>query len=492
MSGDLRSGERQVSPTLAGIRRDHVARYEWARERMNELAIRREVVRPDDPDPNPSVLDLMCGVGYGSAILASAGFRTIGIDRSRESIEYAREHYNGPEYIEADALVLGEYPSADVGVIFEGIEHLPEPALALRKMRRAVDRLFVSVPNELVFPFRGYAFHEKHYTPAELEALLNGSGWQVVSWHGQTGPLSEVEPRRNGRTIIAECVPSAAPESETWREGLDAAVKVPTRVAIVAMGRSCGEYIRQGAAQGGYPSFVDEVWAINAMGGVILHDKLFAMDDVRIQARRVAAMDAGEYKMNPPVYGTMQWLKHHSGPIYTSRAHPDYPGLVEIPAEEIMRACDAVYFNSTVAWALGFALLELKRHGALRDLYLFGVDFSYSDGHKAERGRGNTEFLIGKLVERGVRVHLPPTTTLLDACEPLHMKVYGYDTETIELEPSPDGPVFRRTPLPEEDWPNPLDIELRYRPGSNIQYTDEERAAEKPPTELVEDGDANT
>lgn len=235
------------------------------------------------------------------------------------------------------------------------------------------------------------------------------------------------------------------------------------------MGRSCGDFIKAGAANGGYPGFVDEVWAINAMGGVILHDKLFAMDDVRMQEKRVAAMDAKQYKMNVPVHGTMRWLKYHTGPVFTSRAHPEYPGLVELPAQEIMRATDTAYFNSTVAWAIGYAMLERHRHGALTDLYLYGVDFSYADGHKAERGRACVEFLLGRAIERGIRLHIPPGTTLLDACEPVHMKVYGYDTERVELAPSDDGVVMTRTPLPEDEWPEALDLELRYRPGSDIE-----------------------
>jgi hypothetical protein len=52
----MRDGERQVAPTLEGIRRDHVARYEWAARRLKGR-----------------VLDACCGIGYGTQILAKAG-----------------------------------------------------------------------------------------------------------------------------------------------------------------------------------------------------------------------------------------------------------------------------------------------------------------------------------------------------------------------------------------------------------------------------------
>ena len=62
---ELLSNERQVAPTLDGIRRDHVARYEWA---ARQLA------------PESVVLDAACGVGYGSRVMADAGMTVRGTD----------------------------------------------------------------------------------------------------------------------------------------------------------------------------------------------------------------------------------------------------------------------------------------------------------------------------------------------------------------------------------------------------------------------------
>ena len=53
----MHDGERQVAPSLDGIRKDHVERYKLAAEIFGGL----------------SVMDVGCGVGYGAKVLADAG-----------------------------------------------------------------------------------------------------------------------------------------------------------------------------------------------------------------------------------------------------------------------------------------------------------------------------------------------------------------------------------------------------------------------------------
>ena len=65
----MRPGERQVSPTVDGIRADHVNRYKWA--------IDKTIGR---------VTDAACGIGYGSVILAEAGIKVRAIDIDAEAI----------------------------------------------------------------------------------------------------------------------------------------------------------------------------------------------------------------------------------------------------------------------------------------------------------------------------------------------------------------------------------------------------------------------
>ena len=74
----MNDGERQVAPTLDGIRRDHVARYEWAAKII---------------PAGSRVIDFACGVGYGTRVLCDAGHAAFGYDIDTEAHAYAVDHY---------------------------------------------------------------------------------------------------------------------------------------------------------------------------------------------------------------------------------------------------------------------------------------------------------------------------------------------------------------------------------------------------------------
>jgi hypothetical protein len=105
------------------------------------------------------------------------------------------------------------------------------------------------------------------------------------------------------------------------------------------------------------------------------------------------------------------WLRNHPGPIYTSRAHPDYPGLVEFPLEDVINSCGIAYFNNTAAYAVAYAV-----HIGVKKITLFGCDYTYPNAHDAEKGRACTEFHLGIAKARGIRIGLTDKTSLMDAC----------------------------------------------------------------------------
>jgi len=87
------------------------------------------------------VLDAGCGVGYGSAILADAARRVVGVDRSDDAIAYALRHYSRPnvEFAVDDLLELGQPDAAfDVVCAFEAIEHVADPSAHLVHVRRVL------------------------------------------------------------------------------------------------------------------------------------------------------------------------------------------------------------------------------------------------------------------------------------------------------------------------------------------------------------------
>ena len=193
----MKFGERQVAPTRDGIRRDHVARYEWAAATLPAAS---------------RVIDFACGIGYGTQILAEAGHKARGYDNDPDALCYADRHYarSGTQFVAGDGNTPDNLPEVDAAVCFETIEHLQDPRPLLKALRGVAPRLLASVPNEDVIPWQRAdgtttAFHYRHYTQRQFEALLAACGWGVIEWHGQEGPESEVEPNVKGRTLIAVC-----------------------------------------------------------------------------------------------------------------------------------------------------------------------------------------------------------------------------------------------------------------------------------------------
>lgn len=167
-------GERQAAPTIDGIRADHVARY--------RLAL--DYIRAHD-----RVLDIACGVGYGSHLIAtsSACARVTAIDRSPQALAYARQHYQAPtiDFIQADCvqapLPAGQF---DVAVSFETVEHLPDDVAFIKQLHAALRPaalLLLSTPNQQHLPYAPDRFphHQRHYTPDAISALLQDHGFRI-------------------------------------------------------------------------------------------------------------------------------------------------------------------------------------------------------------------------------------------------------------------------------------------------------------------------
>lgn len=190
-------------------------------------------------------------------------------------------------------------------------------------------------------------------------------------------------------------------------------------IAIVAMGKSHDQFVM--AKTHSQP--IDEVWAINAMAGVIYHDRVFMMDPA---SRFLDSEDAGSQT------GLMRSvLAQHTGPIYTCELDDRCPGLVEYPLEDVVNAVGTWYLNNTVAFAIAFAIAA-----KVKQIMMYGVDFSYKGNvHFAEAGRACCEFLLSKATERGILVGIAQTSSLLDTSLPPQEKLYGYH----RLE---DPPVF--------------------------------------------------
>lgn len=120
------------------------------------------------------LLDIACGVGYGTRILAERGgddLRLVGVDVSESAIGYAREHCAGERtrFEVCDAMAFQDPEGFDGIVSIETIEHLAEPAAFVAHLvgqLRPGGRLIASVPvtpSVDANPFHLHDFSERSF-----------------------------------------------------------------------------------------------------------------------------------------------------------------------------------------------------------------------------------------------------------------------------------------------------------------------------------------
>ncbi len=141
-----------------------------------------------------TVLDIACGVGFGSRLLAEAGARRVdGVDISPQVIDYARAHYGSERavFTVGDIASFSAPEPYDVVVCFETIEHVTDHLAALRNLARLVRKggvLLLSTPNRLITSphARSMAdapanrFHVREFTIAEITAALRDAEFAVA------------------------------------------------------------------------------------------------------------------------------------------------------------------------------------------------------------------------------------------------------------------------------------------------------------------------
>ncbi|MFG6157358.1 glycoside hydrolase family 99-like domain-containing protein [Halomonas sp. 1390] len=159
------TGERFLPKFEGDIVAEHYHRYLFARQHVE----------------GKRVLDIACGEGYGSHLLAGAAQQVIGVDISEDAVAHATEHYrrDNLEYRQGDcaAIPLAD-ASVDVVVSFETIEHHDQHETMLSEIKRVLvpgGLLVISSPDKREYSDRpGYAnpYHVKELYRDEFEALL--------------------------------------------------------------------------------------------------------------------------------------------------------------------------------------------------------------------------------------------------------------------------------------------------------------------------------
>lgn len=203
-------------------------------------------------------------------------------------------------------------------------------------------------------------------------------------------------------------------------------MKTPEHVAILGLGSSLNAYIKLIIHLGGRRVYSDETWGVNTLADLIQCDRIFHMDDVRVQEMRAENNPDGN------IARTLSWLRDHPGPVYTSIVRENCPNFVAFPLEDVLNSgyeSGAVpYFNNTVAYAVAFAI-----HIGVKQISMFGCDYTYANAHHAEQGRACTEYWLGVAAARGILITVPEQSTLLDACAKDAERLYGYDLTDVHF-----------------------------------------------------------
>jgi SAM-dependent methyltransferase len=203
------TGERFIPGTQGEIWVEHWHRYHFA---SRWAAGRR-------------VLDLACGEGYGSALLACMAAQVTGVDVSPQAVRHASETYVALPNLRFVEGSCSRIPlpdeSIDLAVSFETLEHIEEQREFLTELARVLapgGLLLLSCPNKAEYSDRrGFAneFHVKELYRDELATLV-GAHFPAIEWYGQKPTFfSVIAPDAGAHAAqLVEVDPSAPARAE--------------------------------------------------------------------------------------------------------------------------------------------------------------------------------------------------------------------------------------------------------------------------------------
>lgn len=190
--------ERQEGITLSAIRKDHLVRYNLAKQ----IIIKKL--------SNKKIIDVASGVGYGSYIMSEVSDKVISIEINKTAHDKGKKYFakENIEYVNSDVFDYS-FSKSDMIVCFEFLEHIKESKKLIKTISLSTNKLLISTPNELIRPYKQHPinlFHYRHWSPNELEELLDENGFKVIQWFCQkSGKYYDIKYGTNGKFIIAYC-----------------------------------------------------------------------------------------------------------------------------------------------------------------------------------------------------------------------------------------------------------------------------------------------
>lgn len=145
--------------------RRHLVVYDWIAQRVG----------------GKSVIDMACGEGYGTAVLAKNARHVTGVDANPEAFEHAKAKYASEKIAIVRDLIESYRPAEPVDAVsfLQTIEHVQDPAAVLRHFASLLvsgGKVYVSTPNLLTLAPAGAEksdnpWHVKEYRPSEFREL---------------------------------------------------------------------------------------------------------------------------------------------------------------------------------------------------------------------------------------------------------------------------------------------------------------------------------
>ncbi|HLD65961.1 MAG TPA: class I SAM-dependent methyltransferase [Pseudomonas sp.] len=163
------------------------------------------------------VLDMACGCGYGTALLAEQhpDKTLVGVDIDPEAIAYAQAHYRLPNlsYQCADAETFSAERPFDTIVSLETIEHLPRPRQLIEHCARLLaegGQVIASVP--ITPTLDGNPHHLHDFSKASFFALFSPHGlrprqhFEQIQWWQFKGLFSKRETKQHRSEGVGNAV----------------------------------------------------------------------------------------------------------------------------------------------------------------------------------------------------------------------------------------------------------------------------------------------
>jgi len=188
----------------------------------------------------------------------------------------------------------------------------------------------------------------------------------------------------------------------------------PQRVDVVALGSSCQTYMRHQLTKGRKASSIpDEVWTLNRGLRLFAADLAFVLDEIEPEIRKDEA------------YG--QALKDYQKPII-STTYTDavehchvYPGAEILDCIEERSGLTDPYWHNSVPMVLAYAWWL-----GVKELVLWGADYTLPNGRVLEDDRANCEYWLGWCRASGMRIGVPEDSTLLNTAQTGgELRIYG-------------------------------------------------------------------